>query len=318
MEIHAGTGNSDQLGPEPNQGKIFAQWVWWPCLWAKGGNLTGMSPEWQPQKLLAKGREPKEWKEGRKSPQSIPHTPFPSASGYLIVWGQLGFSNLLLFIPWRIPQAALNSSFPDGNHKFRLHGNIGTEISGHPESCTQYRLCQAAHPQRLCQGISVTHKIWERNSDFFFFLLKFLHFWRPEKLADGLYKVTSGHWEKEVAGSSDCPGFVTTWKLYFPWDEHISPSLLVVPTPTCSSRLLNDKRCRDKPQSWVGYLKLDFQPSLPLALHPGENKGVTASGKASHTQRPVCGSHIKCLGINFLQDVVFCMLATSQWCEEKV
>lgn len=170
-----------------------------------------------------------------------------------------------------------------------------------------------------CAKAFQLHTRFGRESQIFiFFLLKFLHFWRPERLADGLYKVTSGHWEKEVAGSSDCPGFAATWKWYFPWDEHISPSLLVVPTPTCSSRLFNDKRCRDKPQSWVGYLKLDFQPSLPLALHPGENKGVTASGKASHTQRPVCGSHIKCLGINFLQDVVFCMLATSQWCEEKV
>lgn len=96
--------------------------------------------------------------------ESLPRTPFPSASGYLIGWG---FSNLLLFISWRIPQASLNSSFPDRNHQFRLHGNIGTEVSGQPESCTQYRLCQAEDPQCQCQGISVTQKIWKRKPAFF-------------------------------------------------------------------------------------------------------------------------------------------------------
>lgn len=59
------------------------------------------------------------------------------------------------------------------------------------------------------------------------FLLKFSHYWRPEKPASGLCKVNSGHWEQAGSGREqralqECSGFVATWKTSLPRDEHVS------------------------------------------------------------------------------------------------
>lgn len=78
-------------------------------------------------------------------------------------------------------------------------GTLGLRFQGTQNLAQNTDFCQAEDPQCLCQGISVTHKIWERKPDFFW--LKFLHFWRSKKPANGLYKVTSGHWERKWQGA---------------------------------------------------------------------------------------------------------------------
>lgn len=146
--------------------------------------------------------------------ESIPRTPFPSARifmGYSWIFHGLGPAGVFQPTPFHpfknttgFPsiQAFLTEIISSG-----YMGTVGLRFQG-----TQ-NLAHNTDPARLrthsaCAKVFELHTRFGRESQIFW--LKFLRSWRPEKPANGLCEVTPGHWEKEVAGSSDCPGFVAT------------------------------------------------------------------------------------------------------------
>lgn len=136
--------------------------------------------------------------------ESLPRTAFPSASGYLVGQGFPTYSFSSFAEYHRIPliQAFLTeiiSSGYMGTLGLRFHG---TQNLAHNTDFARLRTHSA------CAKVFQLHTRFETENQMFW--LKFLHFWRPEKPVNGLYRVTSGHWEKELAGSNDCPGFVAT------------------------------------------------------------------------------------------------------------